>query len=58
MGKIFQSLKRIYHGIIYAAWIINIFLLVFGAVIDDYELQILSIINMILLSFVLLKDTK
>ncbi len=39
-----------------AAFFCNIFLLVFGAAIDNYELQILAIVNMILLSFGLLRD--
>tara|TARA_B100000427_G_C15322261_1_gene513099 strand:- start:516 stop:680 length:165 start_codon:yes stop_codon:yes gene_type:complete len=38
------------------AFFCNIFLLIFGATIDNYELQILALVNMILLSFGLLRD--
>tara|TARA_R100000664_G_C2708156_1_gene105931 strand:+ start:369 stop:551 length:183 start_codon:yes stop_codon:yes gene_type:complete len=36
------------------AWIANVFLLVFAFYQDDYELQLLSLLNMFLLSFRLL----
>jgi hypothetical protein len=38
------------------AFFINIFLLVFASVIDNYDLQILSLVNMILLSFALIRE--
>ncbi len=50
--------QKILKPIIIAAAFINIFLFLFGAEIDNYELQILSIGNMILLSFALLRDEK
>ena len=40
------------------AFLINIFLLVFASIIDSFDLQILSLLNMILLSFSLLHDEK
>ena len=36
------------------AWIVNIFLLVFASYDNNYELQLLSLLNMFLLSFRLL----
>ena len=57
MKELLQSLISIYVAICYLAWFFNIGLLLFGAINKNIELQTLSIINMMLLSFVLLKDT-
>jgi hypothetical protein len=57
MGNLIKSLKRIYTGFIYCAWIVNIQLLIWGSMNHNYDLQILSLINMILLSFVLLRES-
>jgi len=58
--KLFASAGRIFFGLAVAAFFINIFLLVFAKFLpssqDAHELSILSIINMILLSFVLLRE--
>ena len=51
-----QTLNRVYTGACYSAWVINIGLLIFASIGDHYELQLLSIVNMILLSFVLLRE--
>ena len=40
------------------AFLLNIFLLIFAATIDSFDLQVLSLFNMILLSFSLLHDEK
>tara|TARA_R100000008_G_C3454287_1_gene100967 strand:+ start:234 stop:413 length:180 start_codon:yes stop_codon:yes gene_type:complete len=51
---------RILFGLSVVAFFINIFLLVFASVAMDGaaadELQVLSLVNMILLSFVLLRE--
>tara|TARA_R110000824_G_scaffold143162_2_gene310656 strand:+ start:1112 stop:1300 length:189 start_codon:yes stop_codon:yes gene_type:complete len=49
--------KKIFYYSCIASWFINMGLLVIGSMYDLYDLQILSIVNMMLLSFVLLKDT-
>jgi len=59
---LFSKLGNIFFGICVGAFFINIGLYVFAssAIIshsESFELQILSIFNMIMLSFVLLKDT-
>jgi len=54
--EILQSLTAVYIVICYLAWVFNIGLLVFAAMNKNFELQMLSIINMMLLSFVILKD--
>jgi len=52
---------RMFFGAAVVAFFINIGLLVFASTTlsgqEGYELQILSMINMLLLSFVLLRDT-
>lgn len=40
------------------AFLLNIFMLIFAATIDSFDLQVLSLFNMILLSFSLLHDEK
>lgn len=40
------------------AFLINVFLLVLASIMDSFDLQILSLVNMILLSFSLLHDEK
>jgi hypothetical protein len=62
MKHILSKLRNIFFGICVGAFFINIGLYVFAssAIIshsDSFELQVLSIFNMIMLSFVLLKDT-
>jgi hypothetical protein len=57
MGSFFKSLKNIWKTVCYTAWFINIPLLLIGSIYGNYELQILAIINMILLSFILIEDT-
>jgi len=52
-----KLIKKLYVGICYTAWFANIFILLVGAVNSNKELQILALVNMILLSFILLKDT-
>jgi len=51
----FISILKILAAI---AFLINIFLLIFASIVDSFDLQILSLINMILLSFSLLHDEK
>ena len=53
-----DSFVRILKILAAVAFLINIFLLVFASIIDSFDLQILSLINMILLSFSLLHDKK
>ena len=51
----FLKHAKIYVDIACAvAWVANIFLLVFASCENDYELQLLSLLNMFLLSFRLL----
>lgn len=62
MKHILSKLENIFFGICVGAFFINIGLYVFasGAILshtDSFELRVLSIFNMIMLSFVLLKDT-
>ena len=60
MREILNKLNRIFNITCYIAFFINIILLVFSSVyLDDpaaFELQILSLFNMLLLSFVLLRE--
>ena len=60
MRKLFASFGRILFGLSVVAFFINIFLHVFAAIYikgqAGDELQILSLVNMILLSFVLLRE--
>jgi hypothetical protein len=58
VGKRFQSIKKTFFYICCGAWFINIGLFIFGEFADMYDLKILALVNMMLLSFVLLKDTK
>ena len=55
---LFASLGRIFFGICVGAFFINIGLYMFGSMNRMSELQILSVVNMLLLSFVLLRDPK
>ena len=48
--------KLVFYGS-FVAILINIFLFGIANVIDDFNLKILSIINIFLLSFILFKDT-
>jgi len=54
MGKLIKILKILAA----VAFLINVLLLIFAATIDSFDLQILSLFNMILLSFSLLHDEK
>jgi hypothetical protein len=60
MRKVLDSVKRIFFILCVIAFFINIFLYVFGAYLpnseEGWELQVLSIVNMLLLSFVLLRE--
>lgn len=58
MKALFASLGRIIFGLCVAAFITNVGLYIFGSMHKMSELQILSIVNMLLLSFVLLRDPK
>jgi len=58
VGKRFSSIKKIFFYICCGAWFINIGLFIFGEYANIYDLKILALVNMMLLSFVLLKDTK
>jgi|TARA_Y100000310_G_C20288931_1_gene626265 hypothetical protein len=49
---------RVFFAVCAAAFFINIGLNVFAHINKMFELQMLSIINMLLLSFVLLRDPK
>jgi len=58
--KLLASAGRIFFGLCVVAFFLNIGLLVFASAVlrgaTGYELQILSIVNMLLLSFVLLRE--
>jgi len=56
--KIFASVGRIFNALCIVAFFINIGLFGLAHVFNDFDLQMLSLINMILLSFVLLRETK
>ena len=58
MKTLFASLGRIFFGVCVAAFFINIGLYIFGSMNKMSELQMLSVVNMLLLSFVLLRDPK
>ena len=58
VGLIPKSWKTFYINACYFAWFLNIPILIIGSVYDNYELQLLSLVNMILLSFILIRDTK
>tara|TARA_Y100000593_G_C4309820_1_gene337803 strand:- start:235 stop:396 length:162 start_codon:yes stop_codon:yes gene_type:complete len=49
-------MSRIFSGICVVAWFINIGLYIFASSIDLFDLQILALVNMLLLSFVLLRE--
>jgi hypothetical protein len=53
-----DSLVKILKILAAVAFFINVLLLIFAATIDSFDLQILSLFNMILLSFSLLHDEK
>jgi hypothetical protein len=54
--QLLESLKRVYFASCYIAWFVNVGLLVFAAMRGINELQLLAIVNMMLLSFVLLRE--
>jgi hypothetical protein len=60
--ELLLSLKKIFFLLCVVAFLINVGLYGFASYIEmpdaQKELQILSIVNMILLSFILLKDPK
>jgi len=60
--ELFSSIGRVFFILCVVAFFVNIGLLGFSYWIpcsqESFELQSLAIINMILLSFVLLRDTK
>jgi hypothetical protein len=60
--KFFASFQRVFFLLCVVAFFINVGLFVFAGYIrndvDSFELEILSLINMMLLSFVLLRDPK
>ena len=62
MREFLASANRVFFGLCVAAFFLNIWLLVFASVYlkgsVGQELEMLSIINMILLSFGLLRDEK
>tara|TARA_A100001011_G_scaffold658_1_gene771 strand:- start:5995 stop:6153 length:159 start_codon:yes stop_codon:yes gene_type:complete len=51
-----EKFTRILKILAAVAFFVNIFLLVFASAIDNYDLQILSLVNMILLSFALIRE--
>ena len=53
-----EKFTKILRAAAAVAFLLNIFLLVFAATIDSFDLQVLSLFNMILLSFSLLHDEK
>ena len=57
MKKLFASAGRIFNALCIVAFFTNIGLLIFSNIIDDFDLQVLSLINMLLLSFVLLRES-
>lgn len=58
MKKFFASAGRIFNALCIVAFFINIGLNMFGHINNDFDLQMLSLANMLLLSFVLLRDPK
>lgn len=58
MKKFFASVGRIFNALCIVAFFINIGLNMFGHINNDFDLQMLSLGNMLLLSFVLLREPK
>jgi uncharacterized protein (DUF1684 family) len=58
MRKCFASAVRIFNALCIIALFTNIGLLAFANINKMYDLKILSILNMMLLSFVLLREPK
>lgn len=56
MKKIFANAARIFNIICGISFFINIWLFGFANLNDMFELSILSLLNMMLLSFVLLRN--
>jgi hypothetical protein len=56
--KFFSRLNQIFLVLCCIAFFINIGLLLFAGLNNMFDLKILSILNMLLLSFVLLRDNK
>jgi len=56
MKKIFANAGRIFNIICGGSFFINIWLFGFASLNDMFELSILSLLNMMLLSFVLLRN--
>ena len=54
MSKLLKHAKMYVDIACAVAWVANVFLLVFASYEGDYELQLLSLLNMFLLSFRLL----
>jgi hypothetical protein len=56
--KLLHRARSIFFGICVAAFFLNIGLFIFGALNEIFDLKILSLVNMLLLSFVLLREPK
>lgn len=57
MRKFFASLNRIFNVLCGTAFFINIWLFGFANMNDMFDLSILALLNMMLLTFVLLRET-
>lgn len=53
-----QAYYKILRVLVGTAVFANVFLLIFSSIFDLYDLQILSIVNMILLSFIFLIEKR
>ena len=53
-----MNVGRIFNALCIVAWFVNIGLNIFGHISNNFDLQLLSLGNMLLLSFVLIREPK
>jgi hypothetical protein len=52
------NVGRVFNALCIVAWFVNIGLNIFGHISNNFDLQLLSLGNMLLLSFVLIREPK
>ena len=50
-----KKIKKVFFYICCVAWVANIGIYVVGSTIDNYDLQLLALFNMLMLSFILIR---
>jgi len=52
---VIEKIKKVFFYTCCAAWFANIGIYVVGSTVDNYDLQLLALINMLMLSFILIR---